>query len=52
MRTAEELLKHNPQTGKAELRDVLLARFGGSPSLSWPKLSYNTADALLRTLRS
>ncbi|MDD7750728.1 MAG: MBL fold metallo-hydrolase [bacterium] len=51
MRTAEELLKRNPQAGKAELRDLLLNRFGGSASLSWPELSYNTADALLRALR-
>ena len=52
MRTAEELLERNPQTEKAELRDVLLARFGGSASLTWPELSYNTAEALLRALRS
>lgn len=51
VRITEQLLKRKPDADKKELRDLLLVHFGGSCSLSWPELSYNTAEALLRRFR-
>lgn len=48
IRLTEQLLKLKPDADKNELRNLLLFHFGGSCSLTWPELSYNTAEALLR----